>query len=322
MKILVTGGLGFIGHQVVKSLAPMHSVAVIDNVSDYGVLDSRELQHLVELRRAEIGTDIEWYSTGIEHRSTVDYVIGKVDPEIIIHLASFPRQKTVQARPDLAARTMTEGLVNVLESARTQQVRRLVFVSSSMVYGDFQDHCDETSPCQPMGQYGILKLAGEHLVRDVSRRSHIEHVILRPSAVYGARDVGDRVIAKFFQQAWKNGTLVVSGRDEALDFTDVRDVAQGIVQAALSANTGNQTYNITRGESVKLLRAAGLIRDLVGRGVIKVQPRNEEYPSRGSLNIDAARRDFGYDPQISIEQGLENYYHWFIDTFHRSTKAV
>ena len=84
----------------------------------------------------------------------------------------------------------------------------------------------------------------------------------------------------------------------------------------------NRTYNVTRGGSVTLLRAAKIITDLVGRGSIEVRPRDDSYPSRGSLNIDAARRDFGYDPKINIQQGIENYYHWLDHTFYRSKETV
>jgi nucleoside-diphosphate-sugar epimerase len=322
MKVLVTGGLGFVGHHVVQELvARSMDVSVIDNKTNYGVIPQTELDCLMDMRQQTL-PELPIYSTEIQSRSTVDYVVGKCRPEIIIHLASFPRQKTVEAHPDVAARAMIEGLINVLESAKSQDVRRFVFVSSSMVYGDFDDHCPESQECHPQGQYGILKLAGELLVRDYARRSGMEYTIVRPSAVYGPRDTQDRVLAKFINTAHRGGTLAINGRDEALDFTYVTDAAAGIVGAALSKNTVDRTYNITRGESVTLLRAAKIVTDLVGRGDIEVRAKDARYPSRGSLNIDAARRDFGYDPKISIQQGIENYYHWLDHTFYRSKKTV
>jgi nucleoside-diphosphate-sugar epimerase len=322
MKVMVTGGLGFIGHHVIQELvAQSMDVTILDSKTNYGVIPPAELETLIKLRHQTI-PDFPLYITEIQSRSTVDYVVGKCQPEIIIHLASFPRQKTVEAHPDVAARTMIEGLINMLEAARSHKVRRFVFVSSSMVYGDFDDHCSETQECRPRGQYGIMKLAGEMLVRDYARKSGMEYTIIRPSAVYGPRDTEDRVLAKFMAIAHRGGTLAINGRDEALDFTYVTDAAAGIASAALSENTVNRTYNVTRGGSVTLLRAAKIITDLVGRGSIEVRPRDDSYPSRGSLNIDAARRDFGYDPKINIQQGIENYYHWLDHTFYRSKKTV
>jgi nucleoside-diphosphate-sugar epimerase len=217
---------------------------------------------------------------------------------------------------------MIEGLINLLEAARSHKVRRFVFVSSSMVYGDFDDHCSESQECRPQGQYGIMKLAGEMLVQDYARKSGMEYTIIRPSAVYGPRDTEDRVLAKFMALARRGGTLAINGRDEALDFTYVTDAAAGIVGGALNKNTVNRTYNVTRGESVTLLRAAKIITDLVGQGSIEVRPRDASYPSRGSLNIAAARRDFGYEPKVNIQQGIENYYHWLDHTFYRSKETV
>jgi len=318
MKIMVTGGLGFIGHNVVlKLMALGHDVAIIDNMNTYGEPQQHESQLILDQRRALVDT-VPLYTAAVDHRSTVDYVIGKFSPEIIIHLASFPRQQTVARRPDLAARTMIEGLTNVLGSAKSHQVRRIVFISSSMVYGDFLDHCDESHQCVPIGQYGIMKLAGEQLVRDCARQHDIEYTIIRPSAVYGPRDSCDRVLAQFISAACRGGEIKIFGADEALDFTHVQDTAQGIVAAALSHQARDRVYNITRGHSVKLVRAAKIITELAGRGNISVLTRDTNTPSRGALNIDAARKDFGYDPQVNIQQGLEDYYHWFVNTFHRA----
>lgn len=322
MKVMVTGGLGFIGHHVVQELVAQGAdVSILDNNTSYGLIPPADLEILTKLRRQTI-PDLPLYTTGIQNRSGVDLAVGECQPEIIIHLASFPRQKAVEAYPDLAARTMVEGLINLLEAAQSHHVRRFVFVSSSMVYGDFQDNCREYRECRPRGQYGILKLTGERLVQDHARKSNMEYTILRPSAVYGPRDCKDRVLAQFMDSAHHGGILRINGLHEALDFTHVTDAAAGIVGAALSENTINRTYNVTRGTSVTLLRAAKLITDLVGRGSIEVLPRDLSYASRGSLNIDAARKDFGYDPKIDIQQGIQDYYQWLDHTFYRSKETV
>ena len=318
MKILVTGGLGFIGHNVVALLESQgHTCIITDTQTTYGIIPQAELDYLIQERRRKIHTD-RIYGIDIADRDGIAWLIGKHLPDTVIHLASFPRQQTVARRPDLAARTMIEGLTNVLSSAKSHQVRRIVFISSSMVYGDFLDHCDESHQCVPIGQYGIMKLAGEQLVRDCARQHDIEYTIIRPSAVYGPRDSCDRVLAQFISAACRGGEIKIFGADEALDFTHVQDTAQGIVAAALSHQARDRVYNITRGHSVKLVRAAKIITELAGRGNISVLARDTNTPSRGALNIDAARKDFGYDPQVNIQQGLEDYYHWFVNTFHRA----
>jgi UDP-glucose 4-epimerase len=179
-----------------------------------------------------------------------------------------------------------------------------------MVYGDFKDYVTEDAVCRPQGQYGILKLAGEWLVKDYTRKHGIEHTILRPSAVYGPLDVEDRVISKFLLTAMRNQTLKVNGRNETLDFTYVDDAANGFVDATLSAAAANGIYNITKSHSKTLLAAAELAVKLVGKGNIEVREKDADFPSRGALDITAARRDFGFDPKVDIDEGFEIYYDW------------
>jgi UDP-glucose 4-epimerase len=128
--------------------------------------------------------------------------------------------------------------------------------------------------------------------------------------VYGPLDVEDRVVAKFMLTALRGGVLKVNGAEETLDFTYVDDAADGIVAAALSTNTSNRTYNITRGRGENLLHAAELAVQIAGRGTVEINDKDTAFPSRGSLNIDAAARDFGYNPTVDIAQGFQQYYEW------------
>jgi UDP-glucose 4-epimerase len=237
-------------------------------------------------------------------------------------MASFPRQKVVNANPQLGADVMMRGLINLLESARAHGVRRFVYISSSMVYGDFTDQVTEDAVCNPQGQYGIMKLAGEWLVKDYARRTGMEYVIIRPSAVYGPLDVEDRVVAKFMLTAMRGETLRVNGASETLDFTYVDDAADGIVAAALEVGAANDTYNITKSHSVSLLQAAQMVVDIVGRGSIEVRNKDADFPSRGALNIDKARERLGYDPQVDVEEGFHAYYNWIDNSVYWSPKTV
>jgi nucleoside-diphosphate-sugar epimerase len=110
--------------------------------------------------------------------------------------------------------------------------------------------------------------------------------------------------------AMRDGTLKVNGANETLDFTYVEDAADGIVAAALSPNTNNKTYNITKSHSRSLLDAANLAVKIAGKGKIEVKDKDADFPSRGALNIDAARKDFGYDPKTDVEEGFQKYYDW------------
>jgi nucleoside-diphosphate-sugar epimerase len=308
MKILITGGLGFIGHNVVRILENLdHEISIIDNLTDYGIIPKLELDYLTNERINKIRT------RDIMLSNISKPLDGKIfdGVDIVIHLASFPRQKVVNKNPAAGSRVMSEGLLNLLELSVKHGVKRFVYASSSMVYGNF-DHTSikEDTMCMPIGQYGIMKLAGEWLVRDYTRQYGLAHTIVRPSAVYGPNDVEDRVISKFFAAAMRGDKLMVNGADEALDFTFVNDTAMGIVLAATSENSVNKTYNISRGKSHTLLAAARLVAKIVGKGSVVINHRDMSYPVRGQLSIQAAKTDLGYRPITDLEQGLVEYYEW------------
>lgn len=310
MRILITGGLGLIGHNVVAKLEQLgHNVTITDNRSTYGIIPCDELDYLMCERLKKIRTT-NIYKHDICYEKPINDIMVNHRIEAVMHLASFPRQKVVNANPVLGSGTMSGGLLNMLEASVRNKVKRFMYVSSSMVYGDFNDDVREDAVCQPQGQYGIMKYAGELLVKDYTRKHGMAHTIIRPSAVYGPLDVEDRVIAKFMLQAMRGETLKVNGPDETLDFTYVEDAANGMVAATLSENTDNKTYNITKSHSRTLLDAAQLAVKIVGKGSIEVRGKDADFPSRGALNIDAARRDFGFDPKVDVEEGFQKYHDW------------
>ncbi len=322
-KFLVTGGLGLIGHNVVQRLQRQsNEVVVVDTKTNYGIIPQTEIDYLMGERLKKIADDTNIYNVGIEDALGIDAIFDQHKPNVVIHMASFPRQKVVNANPAWGAKVMMEGLINVCESAKKHGVERIVYISSSMVYGDFEDQVLEDDLCRPIGQYGIMKLAGEDLVKDYHRRGCFDYAIIRPSAVYGPLDVEDRVIAKFMLTAMRGGILRVNGASETLDFTYVDDAADGIVAAATRFMAANHTYNITKSHSVSLLEAAEKIVALVGKGSVEVRDKDADFPSRGALNIDRARTILGYNPKVDVEEGFQKYYEWLSNSVYWNSKTV
>ena len=312
MKVLITGGAGFIGHNVVHILESQgHECIVIDTCTDYGFIPKEELTYLVDNRLKRINTQIR--KIDIREGQFVDTIFKTYRPDVVIHMASFPRQKVVEQNPLLASDVMSTGLINLLEASKKHSVKKFVYISSSMVYGNFEADVDETAQCSPIGQYGIMKFMGEKLVEDYSRRGCFDHVVIRPSAVYGEWDVEDRVVSKFMTKAMRGETLKVNGPDEVLDFTYVEDTAQGIVLAATKESANGNIYNITRSEQRQwnLKDAAELAIKIAGQGSLEVAPRDLSFPKRGRLDISRAVRELGYTPQVNVEQGFQRYYDWY-----------
>jgi nucleoside-diphosphate-sugar epimerase len=312
MRIFITGAAGFIGHNVVHKFENQGIECFsIDNRTNYGFVPQDELDYLIRERLKKIRS-IPLVSD-IRHSDDIRSRIGIFNCDTIVHLASFPRQKVVGQNPIVASEVMCTGLINLLEAAKTHKIKRFVYVSSSMVYGDFETDVTEDAICNPIGQYGIMKYMGEKLVEDYARQYGFEYVIIRPSAVYGELDVEDRVVSKFMLGAMRGETLKVKGAGEVLDFTYVEDAAEGIAKATLSKNSTNKIYNITRSSERQytLKDAAELAISIAGRGSLEIQDRDLSFPKRGRLNIDKAIRDFNYHPKINVEEGFVRYHKWF-----------
>lgn len=312
MRIFITGSGGFIGHNVVRLLEQKNIECFgIDSRTTYGFIPQDELDYLLKERFKRIrATPLV---ADIRNADDLRSRISIFNCDTIIHLASFPRQKVVGQNPVVASEVMSTGLINLLEAARYNKIKRFVYISSSMVYGDFESDVTEDAICNPIGQYGIMKYMGEKLVEDYARQFGFEYVIIRPSAVYGELDVEDRVVSKFMLGAMRGDVLKVKGADEVLDFTYVQDAAQGIVQATLSKNSANKIYNITRSSEKQytLQDAAELAIQIAGKGSLEIQDRDLNFPKRGRLNIDRATRDFNYAPKTNVEEGFLKYNEWF-----------
>lgn len=309
MRVVVTGGLGFIGHKVVTLLEELEQeIAVIDNRKSYGLVELEQYKSLLAYRKTHIKTQ-EIYSTSINDEWATYNILEEFKPNVVIHLAGAPNQRAFVSDSRLSTSTMSMGLTHVIEAAKSHGVERFVYISSSMVYGSFDKIVDETHSVDPKNIYGVWKLAGEMLVKNAAQ-SGMSYTIVRPSGVYGPGDLPYRAIPSFVRGALANDTIDVKGRYEKVDFTHVDDVARGIVLAAFNDNAANQTYNIASGMAVALMDAALMCVKYTGQGVINIREADSNQPSRNALSIEKAQRDLGYNPSVDFAAGLYDYINW------------
>ena len=308
MKILVTGGYGFIGSKIVELLCKKHSVTVLDNMETYGIVDKQELRRLVKWRTRK------WTKVTTMEDTVIDRMAGlkafKSRPDIVIHLASYPRAKIVNKDPIAGIEQIVKGTTNMLWHAKQFGAKKFVYISSSMVYGNFYKKTKEDGKTKPINIYGEAKLTGERLVKLFCKDSNLKYNIIRPSGVYGPGDLPDRVVSKFFEAAMQNKDLKVHNGKNKVDFTYRGDAAQGIIDVALS-KIHNTSFNITYGNAITLQKAAEEIVKITGsKSKIIDTGRNALYPDRGTLDISRAREFVDYHPKFNFAEGLVSTYRW------------
>ena len=310
MKILVTGGKGFIGSKIVEMLCKDHTVVVVDNEDTYGIMTKNELNNLFKWRtRNWDPRKVAFIPGDVLDRGVCLQAFSR-RPDIVIHLATYPRAKIVDNDPITGIPKVINTTTNLLWHSSKFNVKKFVYVSSSMVYGDFVDGTKEDGKTKPKNIYGEAKLTGERMVKLISKRDGLNYAIVRPSGVYGPGDMPDRVVSKFFEKAMKNDTITLHNGNNKVDFTYRQDAATGIIQAALS-QVANVSFNITTGNATRLRTLAEKIIEITGsESEIEDIGNHELYPSRGTLDISRAKDLLNYEPQYTLEEGLKSYYDW------------
>lgn len=315
----ITGGGGFIGYHLTKQLlADGMEVVSYDAQKHYVPLDksrwpfyqSYRIQSLCDGALTRVRGDTT-------DRGWLKEVLEEHMPDVIIHLAALPIASVSNRYPEEARRNILDGTITVLDVLREASFEfdRFVYISSSMVYGDFYRDgggqiipASEDQPCEPIGLYGAMKLSGECITRAYAHRFGLPYTIIRPSAVYGPTDCNRRVTEIFLHRALSGQKLRLdNGGRHQLDFTYVEDLARGLALASRSPNAVNETFNMTRGEGRSIRELARVIADLVPGTEMYDQLIPVNRPNRGALDISKARELLGFNPTHSLEEGMEKY---------------
>jgi len=302
---LVTGGAGFIGsHLVAELVSRAERVRVLDNFST----GHRENLAPAAGQAEIIEGDLRDYQAVLRACQGVDYVL---------HQGALPSVQRSVDDPMTSHQVNVDGTVNVLEAARQSGVKRVVYASSSSVYGDkptLPKH-EEMAPA-PKSPYAASKLAGEYYMQVFHQVFGLETAVLRYFNVFGPRQDPKShyagVIPRFIACLLNGGTPVIYGDGlQSRDFTYVANVVAANLLAATVPEATGQVMNIACGERHSLLELLELVGKVVGR---QVQPQFEQ-ERRGDVkhslaDISRARQYLGYQPQVSFEEGICRTVEW------------
>ncbi len=323
-RIAIIGGAGFIGHNLALALKQKGAqVEIIDglqvnNLLTYTSSDvdvpNRELyvnvinQRLDLLREAGIPLHVQ----DARDYHALSHTLDKINPQVIIHLAAISHAGKSNKDPYSTFDHSLRTLENALDNARGQ-VEHFIFLSSSMVYGNFlTEEVDEEHPLNPIGIYGALKVAGEKMVIAYQQVFNLPYTIIRPSALYGPRCVSRRVGQIFIESAMKGGALKIDGDgSEKLDFTYIEDLTNGIERVIQHPNARNQIFNMTYGKSRSINDLVAIIKEHFPEAPVQFVERDNLMPFRGTLSVKKLDELIGYKPTHPIEIGFPKYIKWY-----------
>ena len=304
MKVLITGGAGFIGSHLVRLLQKKgEGVAVVDNFST-GLREN-----------LPDGTAI--YECDVTSPELAN-VFETVRPDAVVHLAGQTTVHVSMADPELDAMQNVIGSVRVLEQARQCGVKRVIFASTAASYGDVaEDHLpiDEFEPLAPLSFYGLSKVTVEHYLDLYHKAYGLDYVVLRFANVYGERqgDGGEGgVISIFAKRIAKDEPITIYGDGkQTRDFVYAGDIARGI-EAALRSPHANRAYNLSTQTETSLKELVAVLAQVSGKKIVPeyADPRTGDI-YKSLLANGRARRSLGWEPQTSLEEGLRRTYEHF-----------
>jgi len=309
-RFLITGGAGFIGSHLTDYLVKRGAeVICYDNFSKQynGKLKNMNKRYGVKNHRLIKGDILNSEELSKEMKGI----------DVIFHLAAQPGVRYSLINPVEVSRINIDGTINVLEAARRSDIKKIIFASSSSVYGNPRYlPVDEQHPREPISPYGLSKLVGEEYCNLYARLYGMNISVLRYFTVYGPRQRQDMAIYKFVESILKDKSPIVYGDGEQTrDFTFIDDIVQGTILAAKYEKKGINIFNIGGGRRISVNNLLDLIikfceKEKVVEPIYQQKKLGDVVDNHADIN--KAIKTLGYNPQTTLEIGLRKFIDWYV----------
>jgi len=309
---LITGGAGFVGSCLAeKMVGKGWEVKIIDNLSTGNLENIKKIRKQVELINLDV-RDLNKIKSSSNAKATADREKLKVDA--IIHLAAQIYVEKSILDPKETLDINLNGTINILELAKEIGVKRIIFASSSAVYGNInKENISEKEILKPISPYGLSKLMAEELLALYSRLYGITTTSLRFFNIYGPRQKGDSsysgVISKFLERIKNNEKPVIYGNGkQTRDFIFVKDAVGGIIKALKLNDKKNHIYNVGTGNTITINNLLKLIMSLKAKKnkLLPIyKPARKGDIAFSGANISKIKKELSFQPKYTIKQGLK-----------------
>ncbi|MBI1882712.1 MAG: GDP-mannose 4,6-dehydratase [Chlamydiae bacterium] len=313
MRILVTGGAGFIGsHLIGELLKENHSVVCVDNFDPFYDVEIKK----ENLKLHSHHPHFTFIEADIRKREELSPVFRAHDFDACIHLAAKAGVRPSIQDPVGYYEVNVDGTLHLLEEACSHQLNHFIFGSSSSVYGERNQtpFSEEDALLSPISPYAATKIAGESLCHVYHKLYGIGMTLLRFFTVYGPRQRPEMAIHKFTREIFEGQELTLYGDGSSQrDYTYVTDIVQGIL-ACLRGRGSFEIFNLGDSKSIALIKLIGLIEEGLGRKakIKKMKNQPGDVPIT-CANISKARKFLDYKPHVPIEEGIQRFCKWFLE---------
>ena len=313
MKVLVTGGAGFIGsHLVERLLGEGHGVAILDDFNDF---------YDPKIKHANIASfqrDVSVHEIDLRDAEKVADLLRTEKFGTVFHLAARAGVRPSIQQPQLYYDTNVAGTLHLLEGARSAGVERFIFVSSSSVYGAAKrvPFSEEEHLTQTLSPYAATKIAGEFLCSTYSHLYNMRTVALRYFTVYGARQRPDLAIHRFTGKIHRGEPIDQFGDGTTRrDYTYIDDIVQGTLAAVKYDAALFDVFNLGESDTIQLKDLIAAIEKALGkRAKINRLPEQPGDMPLTCADISKARKLLGYNPKTKFDDGLPKFVEWFLST--------
>jgi len=293
-KVLVTGGAGFIGREVVKQLQQNgYVVTVLDKAEK--PLDFTNVKYI----RGDL-------------QNAAKCVVACAGQDFVIHLAAKPRIPESFIDPDSYFDDNVTGTKNILTAASAVGIRKFVYASSSSIYGNNPAPHKPFHKPDPLNYYSMTKLFGEHLCKQYKNMFNLNYTILRFFTVYGDEQPDDDnkglMISKFYRLAAEGKPLTVHGDGQyKRDYIHVSDVAKACI-SSVESRVKSEIFNVGTGENISVNEVIDILKEFFPDLKIENEEKPKGYASETLADISKAKKLLGWKPQINIHDGIRGLY--------------